>query len=202
MASYNSSDDESSDHSFTGECAPCNDVDGPYFNDESYSSYHDESYESSERSVSSFVEESNEHEDETHVEKPHKRHHKKMINVVYHHVTFGKRTVSHDSDILTGGHCIFIDGVEAPRLIIRPGNTYIFKITQEGDKHTFILTTNRVGKNDHGIPVLPINGAPQAMSRGDYVYTATVNTPISFYYNSTKDTWYGNAVVCTPKLVM
>ena len=193
MASYYSSDDDSSYvQSFTGECDPCNDQ--VQYDDESYSSYHDDSLDSHESSVTSVQ------ESELPDIKVTKKS-KKMINVIYHHVTFGKRAAVHDSDVLTGGGCILIDGIDAPRLVIRPGNTYVFRITQVGDEHTFILTTNRVGKNNHGIPIRPLNGAPQAMSHGDYVYKATANTPISFYYNSTKDSWYGNVVVCTPKLM-
>jgi hypothetical protein len=199
MSSYFSSGEDSHyEQSFTGECNPCND--NSHYDDESYSSYHDDSLGSSHEY--SVHDDSSVHESELpEVKDTYKKKSKKMVNVVYHHITFGKRSAPHNSDILTGGGCILIDGIDAPRLVIRPGNTYIFRINQVGDDHTFILTTNRVGKNNHGIPVLPINGAPEAMSHGDYVYRATSNTPISFYYNSTKDTWYGNVVVCTPKLL-
>lgn len=116
-------------------------------------------------------------------------------DVCHHRVTFGKRTQQHRHDVLSKGHCIFVDGLETPTIIMTPGVTYVFTITQDGDAHDFVLTKSSMGYSKH-MSCDPIRGAPLPMTSGEYVYTAGSHTPASFYYQSSKDTWYGGHINC------
>lgn len=196
MASHSDSYHCSNSDSFTGKCNDDCDSDsvhegcsdecsvGTY--SDSSSSYSSHSYGSSSSSDESSSSSSG--------DKSSLVHHERSRNICYHRVTFGKRVKPSWSTALNMGMCIFIDGKEAPILQMRRGVTYVFEVVQKGTDHTFVLTKNSMGANPHTGPVLPINGAPEAVSSGEYRYSCNESSPNGFFYQSSKDPLYGHQV--------
>jgi hypothetical protein len=181
MSSYSSSDEIS----LTGKCLD-------YCDDASFSISSSQMSDSDELSYTVYADD--EHVIDRRQEKA-MRDHKKVANVCRHRVTFGKRQEVHRHDTLSKGNCIFIDGLESPTLIMHPGVTYVFSVVQDGDAHDFVLTKSSMGHSQH-MSCDPIRGAPLPVTHGEYVYTAGAHTPASFFYQSSKDTWYGGHVNC------
>lgn len=179
-----SSTSSSEEISITGRCED-------YCDDNSYSISSSQLSSSESSSISSSFYE----EDDEHVIEKAMRDHRKKSDVCYHRVTFGKRTQQHRHDVLSKGHCILIDGLETPTIVMHPGITYVFTIVQDGDAHDFVLTKSSMGHSMH-MSCDPIRGAPLPMSSGEYIYTAGAHTPACFYYQSSKDTWCGGHVIC------